>query len=119
MEDKISLPLPDDATQQALIGMNATANGMEYFTMSSSGTEGSYHTFYYRHTIADDGSISTTPEKWLEDCAPQSGNQLSLVRAADGICFQIEKSELATMMKTARHKTIFSSAETTGRRALN
>ncbi len=87
MEDKISLPLPDDATQQALIGMNATANGMEYFTMSSSGTEGSYHTFYYRHTIADDGSISTTPEKWLEDCAPQSGNQLSLVRAADGTLY--------------------------------
>lgn len=84
MEEKISLALPSGVTDQQLIGINAIESGMEYFTMFGSVDGDSYRVGYYRYTMGGDGSVSATPEKWLEEIAPNGGNQMLLVRGADG-----------------------------------
>lgn len=86
MEAKVTLPLPEGAADQQLIGMYATENTVEYFTTFGEGDENSWNNYYYRHTVNGE-NVTTKSMDWLNDCAPQGGNQLMLTRGGDALYF--------------------------------
>ena len=87
MEAEIKLPLPDGASEQQALGMYAAAGKMEFFTMTWNGDEDNYAETYYRHILADDGSVSTQHEQWLNDHISKGGNQIMVKKAADGTLY--------------------------------
>ncbi len=87
MEAKIELPLPEDSSEQQAIGINAASRSMEYFTMTYNGDQDNFAATYYRHTLADDGNVSTQNEQWLNDHISKGGNQIMVVKATDGTLY--------------------------------
>ena len=87
MEAKVELPLPGGASEQQAIGIYAAAENVEYFTMTYSGNQDNFAATYYRHTLADDGSVSTQSEQWMNDHIPKGGNSLMVVKATDGTLY--------------------------------
>ncbi|MEG1524820.1 MAG: extracellular solute-binding protein [Clostridia bacterium] len=87
MEEPVTLPLPEGATEQSLIGMCAAADGMVYFTCVYHGQDDAFYVDYFRHTVKIEGSVTTQKEQWLSDSAPKGGNELSLIRSDNGTLY--------------------------------
>ena len=87
MEANVALPLPGGASEQQAIGICAAAESMEYFTMTYNGDQDNFAATYYRHILADDGSVSTQNEQWLNDHISKGGNQIMVVKATDGTLY--------------------------------
>lgn len=80
IEQLIDLPLPEGFSDQYIIGLGTLENALQVFAFSYS-ESGQAH--YFRHTILDDGTVSTADEQWLNDLAVDGGNELRVVRAED------------------------------------
>ena len=84
VESLIEVPLPEGFSDQYVIGLSALENGVQVFTCLYS-ESGQAH--YFRHTILDDGTVSSADEQWLNDLAIDGGNELRVVRAEDGALY--------------------------------
>ena len=85
MEQVINVPLPEGVSEQYIIGLSALDNGIEVFSNAYvDNGDGTADARYYRHTILDDGTTTTVDEPWLNDLAKDGGNELRVIRAADG-----------------------------------
>ena len=88
MEQVINVPLPQGATEQYIIGIGALENGIEVFSsVYADNGDGTSAVHYYRHTILDDGTTTTADEPWLNDLAKDGGNELRVIRTADGALY--------------------------------
>ena len=93
MEQVINVPLPEGISEQYIIGLSALDNGVEVFTSGYiDNGDGSATARYYRHTILDDGTTTTADEPWLNDLAVDGGNELRVIRAADGALYMFHAS---------------------------
>ncbi|MEA5047168.1 MAG: hypothetical protein VB034_01035 [Eubacteriales bacterium] len=87
VEREIKLPMPEGFSEQYVIGICYTENGLEVFTNTYSTVGEETTTWHFRHTISSDGSVKTTDETWLNDLAPRGGNEMRVQRADDGALY--------------------------------
>ncbi|MDD4312867.1 MAG: hypothetical protein PHW41_10335, partial [Eubacteriales bacterium] len=87
LEQELKIPLPEGASEQGIIGVGQSENGLEVFTCVYSGTEEKTMIRYFRHTIQSDGTVTTTDEQWLNDLAADGGNEMRVQQASDGTLY--------------------------------
>lgn len=87
IESKIELPLPEDATEQQLLGMADTGEGMVYYTSTGKPDGDSWICRYFRHTVNAEGALTTQDMPWLNTLAPLGGNQVLLTQCGDALYF--------------------------------
>ena len=89
IEQEIKLPLPEGSTEQYLIGIGRSENGIEVFANIYSGTEDQTIVRYFRHSIDQAGTVTTTEEQWLNELASDGGNEMRVQQADDGTLYMI------------------------------
>lgn len=89
IEQEADIPLPDGHSEQYVLGIGSSENGTEVFTFVYSGTDDQVTVHYFRHTIHEDGTITTADETWLNDLASDGGNEMRLQQADDGTLYMI------------------------------
>jgi hypothetical protein len=87
VEREIKLPLPEGFGEQYVIGLCQSENGLEVFTNTYSNDNDTTTVHYFRHTVHTDGSITTADEQWLNELAPNGGNEMRVQRAEDGALY--------------------------------
>lgn len=87
VEREIKLPLPEGFGEQYVIGLCQSENGLEVFTNTYSNDNDTTTVHYFRHTVRADGSITTADEQWLNELAPNGGNEMRVQRAEDGALY--------------------------------
>jgi len=101
VEREISLPLPEGSTEQYVIGVGSSENGIEAFTNTYVGTEEQTTVQYQRQTIHSDGTVTAAAETWLNSLASAGGNEMRVQQAQDGALYMIYWSAMM-MVKRAR-----------------
>ncbi len=86
VERQIPLPLPDGFSKQSVLGIGRNGDTLNVFTYAYSG-DAEERFYYFRHTIASDGTVTTADEPWLNQLAPKGGNSLSLICADNGTLY--------------------------------
>jgi len=88
-EREIELPLPEGFSEQYVIGVGLSEDGLEVFTNTYSGTDDQVTVRYFRHTIHSDGTVTTADEQWLDELASDGGNEMRVQQADDGTLYMI------------------------------
>lgn len=87
-ERAIEYPVPEGFDSQIAIGVEKTNDALCIFTCCyRENTPDDFETRYYRHSIAADGSVTTTDEAWMNELAPEGGNSLQILRGSDGFLY--------------------------------
>lgn len=85
METDVNLPALENADSPSVIGMWLEGEDRVYITFAvHAAGEEDYTYKFTRCTLHPDGSVDTAPEAWLSEGAALGGNEMRVLKGADG-----------------------------------